>query len=268
MRSIPENPSAQRTPRMTGKVVAIGEVTEAQQRAMFTVFARYYEQISYERFVHDLAEKDRVILLFDEAGTIQGFSTIKHLEIRRGDVVHRGLFSGDTVVAEEFWGQRVLGRLFLRHLFAQKLAHPFQPYWWLLISKGYKTYLLMANNFAEHYPRYERPTPADRQQILEDFASQLFPDSYNRENGLIEFAESLGQLKGHVAPIHADCLENPRIRFFQDRNPTWQRGSELVCIARMTWSMPFYYGAKALRKQWTRLAEKQLSERPAPAGGE
>ena len=257
-----------RAPKMSGRIVAIGDVGTAERRAMFSVFARYYEQISYERFVADLEAKDLVILLFDEAGTIQGFSTIKHLEVTRGARVHRGLFSGDTVVAEEFWGQRVLGRLFLRHLFAQKLAHPFQPYWWLLISKGYKTYLLMANNFAEHYPRHERPTPPESQQVLEDFALQLFPDSYNRTSGLIEFEASLGQLKGHVAPITQESLDNPRIRFFQERNPTWQRGSELVCIARMTWSMPFYYGAKALWKQWTRLGEKQLGERPAPAGGE
>jgi hypothetical protein len=172
--------------------------------------------------------------------------------------MHRGLFSGDTVVAEAFWGQRVLGHLFLRHLFAQKLRHPFEAYWWMLISKGYKTYLLMANNFSEHYPRYESDTPRDKQDVLDTFATSLFAEAYRKETGLIDFQRSLGQLKAGVAPITADMLDHPRIRFFNERNPTWPRGTELACIARMTWSMPMYYGAKAVLKQWARLGQQLL----------
>jgi hypothetical protein len=246
---------------MSGKVVARAALDEAQRRAMFGVFARYYEQISRAQFDHDLDGKDLVILLFDGDGAIQGFSTIKHLEVRGADGrLHRGLFSGDTVVAEAFWGQRVLGHLFLRHLFAQKLRHPFAPYWWMLISKGYKTYLLMANNFAEHYPRYERETPANKQEVLDAFAASLFAGAYRKETGLIDFQRSLGQLKAGVAPITADMLEHPRIHFFNERNPTWSRGTELACIARMTWSMPVYYGAKAVWKQWARLGQQLLGQ--------
>lgn len=243
-------------PKMTGAVVRRDELTAAQRRSMYALFARYYEQISVEQFAKDLDAKDFVILLFDETQAIQGFSTIQHLEVKRGDKVHRGLFSGDTVVAEEYWGQRVLGRLFLRHLFAQKLKHPFESYWWMLISKGYKTYLLMANNFAEHYPRYEAETPAAEQEVLDAFARSLFPMAYHRGSGLIEFGHSLGQLKAGVAPISSEMLDNPRIRFFVERNPTWVRGSELACIARMTWTMPMYYGAKALWKQSARIGLK------------
>jgi hypothetical protein len=252
---------------MSGRVVARAELDDEQRRAMYALFARYYDKISHERFCQDLASKDYVILLFDEHGAIQGFSTIKHLEVRRpGDGrVHRGLFSGDTVVAEEFWGQRVLGRLFLRHLFAQKLRHPLDPYWWMLISKGYKTYLLMANNFAEHYPRYEQATPPAAQEVLDAFSETLFPTAYERSSGLIDFDCSLGQLKAGVAAITADMLERPRIRFFAERNPTWARGTELACIARMTWTMPMYYGAKAVWRQWTRLGQQLLGQ-PSTVG--
>jgi hypothetical protein len=60
-------------------------------------------------------------------------------------------------------------------------------------------------------------------------------------------------------------LENPRIRFFVERNPTWPRGTELACIARMTWRMQMYYAAKAMWKQWTRLGQ-QLGALPSTAG--
>jgi len=252
-------------PKMSGQIVPRAELSEGQRRDMYALFARYYEAISEERFAEDLAAKDFVILLHDEHRRIQGFSTIKHLEVWRGDRLHRGLFSGDTVVAEEFWGQRVLGHLFLRHMFTQKLKHPFEPYWWMLISKGYKTYLLMANNFAEHYPRYEAETPSEAQEILDSFARTLFPTAYHCASGLIEFPESHGQIKAGVAPVRGEMAANPRIRFFLERNPNWWRGSELACIARMTWSMPLYYGAKAGWKQWTRLSQ-QLGALPSTAG--
>ena len=35
-----------------------------------------------------------------------------------------GVFSGDTVVDRAFWGQRVLGKAFLRYLFIQKGNDP------------------------------------------------------------------------------------------------------------------------------------------------
>jgi hypothetical protein len=250
---------------MSGRVVPRAELSADQRRAMFTLFARYYDEIARDRFDEDLDGKDYVILLFDEDGAIQGFSTIRHLTVEHGGRVHRGLFSGDTVVAEEFWGQRVLGQLFLRHLFAQKLRHPFAPYWWMLISKGYKTYLLMANNFAEHWPRHEVPTPADKQEVLDAFAGTLFPEAYAKETGLIAFTESLGQLKSGVAGITTELLSHPRIAFFAERNPSWKRGTELACIARMTWTMPMYYAAKALWKQWARLG-RELAGAPSAAG--
>ncbi len=242
--------------KMTGRVVPIARVSETQRRQMYAVFERYYEAVDFETFERDLASKDYVILLFDGGGTIGGFSTMKHLELHRDGKLHRGLFSGDTVVAEEFWGQRVLGRLFLRHLLLQKLKRPLEPYWWFLISKGYKTYLLMANNFAEHYPRFEGQTSAEAQALLDGFAATLYPNDYRRERGTIEFDQSHGQLKRGIAGITSEMLGNPRIQFFQERNPGWSQGHELACIARMTLAMPAYYAAKAVIKKWGRLGHR------------
>lgn len=252
-------------PKMSGTIVAQRELRDSERDEMYALFSHYYDQTSRARFDEDLERKDHVILLYDHERRIQGFSTMKHLVIRCGNKRHRGLFSGDTVVAEAFWGQRVLGKLFLRHLFLEKAKHPLEPYWWMLISKGYKTYLLMANNFAEHYPRYETPTPGAAQEILDVFASELFGPAYCRQTGLIEFEHSLGQLKPGVAHIDAEMLENPRIRFFVEHNRGWQRGTELACIARMTWSMPMYYAAKAAWKYWGR-GQQQSGAQPSRVG--
>jgi hypothetical protein len=237
--------------RLDARVVPIRALSPRDPRQLFDLFARYYESVSYARFLADLERKDAIILLRERGtGLIRGFSTIKDLELEVDGRTMYGLFSGDTVVERSYWGQRVLGRAFLRYVWWRKLSHPLSPFYWFLISKGYKTYLLMANNFPEHYPRYETATPPDRQRILEAFARSLFPDEYDPATGLITFSGDAGHLRPDTAPIDPALVEaNPRVAFFAARNPTWQQGTELGCIARMTWTLPLRYGLRSARRR-------------------
>ncbi len=221
-------------------------LSASERDRMFEVFAEYYASISFERFVADLSGKDDVIMLVDERQVIQGFSGMKNLAMTvHGKKVY-GVFNGDTVVAKVHWGQRVLGKAFLRYLFVQRARRPFSPYYWFLISKGYKTYLLMANNFDDHVPRYEQPMGTWERAVLDAFASALYPREYDPETHLIRFEDSHGHLRPGVADITPElCRQHPRIAFFAAANPSWAEGTELACIARMTWSMPFKYALKA-----------------------
>ncbi|HVH44622.1 MAG TPA: hypothetical protein VM925_19845 [Labilithrix sp.] len=231
------------------RVVRIDKLDFVQLRRMFAVFEQYYDKVTFERFLADLSAKDDVILLVDDGDVVQGFSTLKNLSVRVGGQEVQGLFSGDTVVAREYWGQRVLGRAFLKYLFLQKARRPFTPYYWFLISKGFKTYLLMANNFEDHHPRPEQPIGTWEKAVLDSFAKTLYRDEYDPTTGLISFPESHGQLRRGVAPITDELrAKYPRIAFFEERNPTWEGGTELACIARMTWSMPLKYTLKAYLK--------------------
>jgi len=243
---------------LTGTVVPVGALTAIDRSAMFTVFHRYYADVTRARFEADLSAKDDVIVLRDPAGTIRGFSTLLNLTVTHDGRVHHGVFSGDTVVDEPFWGTKVLGRVFLRYLFAQRLRRPWAPLWWFLISKGYKTYLLMANNFPEHWPRHEQPTPPHRQALLDAFATQVFATHYDAQAGLIRLPEQAGRLRDGVGAVtEALGSDHPRVRYFIERNPRWAQGEELVCIANMSWSMPARYALKALRDR--------LGRRPRPS---
>lgn len=252
---------------LKGKIVPVASLSDEQRRTMYELMVRYYDHMQWDRFNYDLDQKQDVILLLtknDDA--IKGFSTLMHTETQVEGRKVRAIFSGDTVVDEAFWGQRVLGRKFLSYLFLQSIKQPLSPLYWLLISKGYKTYLLMANNFREHYPRYERVTPERQQAYIDVFAGQLFGESYHKESGCCQFPQSLGQLKNGVAQLSDEEVNgNPRIKFFIQKNPGWSKGDELVCIARMTWFMPIYY----LGKSWWKLVTTSLgknSERPVQDG--
>ena len=243
---------------LRGSVVAVDALTEAERARMATLFLQYYEGVDEQRFLADLDDKDHVIVLRDADG-IQGFSTLASLSVRHQGRTHWAVFSGDTVVDRRHWGTRVLGRQFLAYLFWQRLRRPFAPLWWFLISKGYKTYRLMANNFPEHWPRHEAATPPHRQRLLDAFSAARFAEHYDAETGLITFPRDSGRLRNGVAAAsRALALENPRIRYFVERNPAWADGVELACLAAMGWSMPLRYGAKTLRDRWVQWVRPRL----------
>lgn len=232
---------------LKARVVSIGQLSPEDKARMFQLMRAYYDAITEPRFLSDLSNKDAVILLKDRGNMIQGFSTLVNVSVKVEGKTLRAVFSGDTVIDRRYWGQGALGKPFLRYLFIERIKSPFAPLYWLLISKGYKTYLMMANNFSEHYPRFEKPTPARAKLILDSFYSTLYPRHYDARTGLIEAQGEACRLKPGVAGIPIALLKsNPRIAFFQRRNPRWHEGAEMACIARMTLLMPFGYALKVM----------------------
>lgn len=215
---------------------------------MFGVFETYYDDVSRTGFDKDLDEKNHVILLVDaDTGAVKGFSTLLLFTVTAGGSQHRGVFSGDTVIDKDYWGGGALGRAFTAYLLYQWSRVPSDPLWWFLISKGYKTYLLMANNFPDHFPRHEVETPPDVQQIMDAFATELFPAYYRPDRGVLVFDAPMGRVRDGVAPITEEMrASNPRIAFFDDQNPGHEYGEELVCVAKMSLQMPAKYLLKRM----------------------
>lgn len=226
------------------KLIESGELNR-----MYHLFSQYYVGHPFDVFKRDLFEKDDVILLRDsQTKEIQGFSTILKVKINKDNKTYYGVYSGDTVVANEYWGSPALGIMFLKYLWLQKIKHPFRPLYWFLISKGYKTYLLMANNFAVHYPRFEEKTNPHHKSLMNSFYSNKFGSNYKNEDNLMTPSGETCHLKTDVADIHCHMLGLPRVKFFQEKNPNWKDGVELCCIAEMSITMPAKYTIKKMIK--------------------
>lgn len=218
----------------------IRAVTVTHIKQMYDLYAKYYENTSLDVFLSDLSKKSGVILVTRAANDeIVGFSTQTFFDIQVEGKRVRGIFSGDTIIEQAYWGNNALANTFYRRLIIERIKRPFVPFYWFLISKGYKTYLLMTNNFYNYYPNVNGKDDQYR-RITDAYCQQLFPEAFDREKMLLDFGESYVRLKGDVASITPDLVSaNPHIAFFEKVNPSWRRGTEVPCLAACDYESVF-----------------------------
>jgi hypothetical protein len=223
---------------------------------MFRLFDRYYENVTMAAFLADLAEKHWAILLLDpRTDALCGFSTQMLREASVDGASVKYLFSGDTVVARDHWGDIALSRVWGRLALSLIDRHSPGELYWFLISKGYKTYRFLPLFFHEFYPRYDAPTPDWACRLIDTFAQHKFPLVYDVTAGIIRANRQKDHLRPGVADLTAERLRNPHVRFFEQRNSGHVRGEELCCLAPLS------------RDNFTRAAYRAIGAEPVMAEG-
>lgn len=215
-----------------GELQEAKRLTEASIKAMFILMDTYYDQMTYSNFVGDLSEKDYCILLKDESGVIQGFSTQKLISfpLSGGREIH-GVFSGDTIIHKDYWGSFELYKVFAQSFL--KYSNQFSEFYWFLISKGYKTYRMLPLFFKTFYPNYLEQTPEYEKQVMDAFGQFKYPGQYNKKTGIIEYRGEKVKLKEGVADVTLKRLKDKNIQFFIKANPDYMSGNDMVCLARL-----------------------------------
>ena len=255
--------------KVSARYRAIDRVSPADVLKMYGIFQRYYENADLATFLADMSRKTGVFLLERKGDReIVGFSTVAKMDLSVDGKRIKGVFSGDTIIEREYWGSRALPLAFFLYLVRVVMRHPLTPVFWLLISKGYKTYLLLTNNFFRYYPhpeqRYQQYQP-----LIPQYCEQLFPGYYDASRGVLDFGNSYQRLKADVAPITDEVRgASAEVAFFERCNPEWQRGTEMPCVGRAGLSdavrYPFRYLRKMLRR--SKPASAPLSaQKPAVA---
>ncbi|MCC1497625.1 hypothetical protein [Alcanivorax sp. 1008] len=237
--------------RITARYCPINRISPADVLKMYGIFQNYYENSDLDTFVSDMSRKTGVFMLRRRSDQkIVGFSTVATMDMQVDGKRIKGVFSGDTIIEREYWGTRALPLAFFLYLVRTILRHPMTPVFWLLISKGYKTYLLMANNLFRFYPhpqnRYQ-----EYQSLIPQYCEQLFPGYYDADRGVLDFGDSYQRLKDDVAPITDQVRQaSAAAAYFETCNPEWHRGTELPCVGRIGFSDAFRYVFRYLNKVW------------------
>jgi hypothetical protein len=110
--------------------------------------------------------------------------------------------------------------------------HPDRELYWLLISKGYKTYRFLPVFFREFYPSYMKEAPASEKALLCSLGRRKFGERFDSESWIIRASERAQYLRPGVANITEMRRSDKHIAFFEKSNPGHAKGDELVCIAR------------------------------------
>lgn len=244
----------ERTGKLKSSIVPVSHLSDDDIQVMWRLYERYYADVTQERFLKDLNEKQQVILLIDSGSLeIHGFSTVRTIKGTTGKGPYVVVYSGDTIIDKEYWGQTSLQQTFFLLLLKVYATHPGHAVYWFLISKGYKTYLLLAKNFPNYWPRPSIETPVDVKAMMDTIAGDMFGDAWRPDLGVLKFSSKLGCLKAGVAPVDKDEIKDENIRFFVESNPNYFEGDELCCMGHVDRALLAYYPIKLFKKKLGRL---------------
>lgn len=208
------------------------ELTPSERATMFGLLSLEFLGARREDFIHDLEEKDAVALLHSQScgGEIVGFSTFMLLDLPIEGRKVKAVFSGDTTVLPEFRTSGGIGVELGRYFMKALEAFSEHEIYYVLISKGWRTYKVLPFFFKDFAPRHDTPTSINDKAVIDAFGAVKYPRDYNPDKGLIMFSRETQRLiPGSIdaVPPHDPDLHT---QFFLKKNPTYLSGTELVCV--------------------------------------
>jgi hypothetical protein len=199
---------------------------------MFGLMDRTYANLRREAFEADLLAKRWVIQVHDPVTEqLAGFSTQVLLSIEVEGRPVRALFSGDTVVDRQHWGDIALAHAWGRFALGLIENDGTELLYWFLTSKGFRTYKYLPLFFHEWHPRFGSLMPSWERAVTDALGKLVAPQWYDARSQIITAAPGKDRVRPEIADPQARSRVDEHIRFFIDRNPRFERGDELCCLA-------------------------------------
>lgn len=201
---------------------------------LFRIYSRYYAPVDAEVFECDFQAKTYAVVLYDATDTPCGFSSVERLHHQTPTGPITLLFSGDTVIDRAHWGHQTLPFAWIEQAGRVKSAAPDTPLYWLLITKGHRTYRYLPAFTHRHYPD-PTDTPLQIQDLIDSVAGAKFGPAYDAVRGILRpAADCPTALRPLFDGLDAATSQNRHVRFFLDKNPGHAQGEELVCLCELS----------------------------------
>ena len=217
---------------LTFHLVPLENIDSEQRKRMLQLMCENYNEVVESNFYEDLENKQWVGLIKDGNGTIQGFTTFVINPKGVGGKTYHIIFSGDTVIAPEYWGSQVMMQGWCQSVGRFIGADQTKPWYWYLLSKGHRTYMYLPLFFENYFPSMV-PTPLDDElrKIATEISANVFGRYWQQDEGVIRFDESRGELKPNLIEATFQKKGSSIVQFFLQKNPNFYKGEELVCTA-------------------------------------
>ncbi len=173
----PDAPAARAA--LSGRAVRRTQLAKPQIAAMYDLLVRNFRGVDPATFARDLEEKNWVVLLEDDTGAVQGFSTFLMYATAAAGPPMTVVYSGDTIVEPSAWGSTALPRAWIRAVYDARRDYPSGDLYWLLLTSGFRTYRFMSVFCQSFYPRFDAPTPPGAQRLLDALGAERFGPAYD-----------------------------------------------------------------------------------------
>lgn len=213
------------------QVVSIRDLSNDTINAMESLYLENFDGSSVALFRGDLADKDEAILLYHGPRLI-GFTTLKIFEVTWRQHPARIVYSGDTIVSQQHWGQQTMAFAWISRIGQIKKDAPDLPLYWFLLVKGHRTFKYLSVFGKSFYPHWSVPRN-DLKSLADQLAAAKFGNDYDPATGIVKFPSSRGHLKKTIAHASPEELSKAATRFFFSKNPGYLAGHELVCICEL-----------------------------------
>jgi hypothetical protein len=209
-----------------------GSLTSTELEEIWALTARYVDT-PRQHYESKLLALPEVGLWRVRGGELAGLVS---LQVR--PVVWQGrtriiIFTSSVVADERFRGRNLVLRTGLRLLVREKLRRPFAEAYWFFDTFSYKSYLILARNLGEFWPRRDRATPPRTRAFIDSLANERYGADWNQNRGVVH-RSGYKHLRPETAPIDASLRSDPDVRFFEAANPGHREGDMLVCLAPLT----------------------------------
>lgn len=220
-------------------------LTPSERAEMFALLDRHFEGVTASQFERDLNDKDWVLRIRQD-GALVGFTSLHLSRAQHDGRCVNVLYSGDTIVAPEAWGSPVLARGWIALVRALQQTRDDGPWYWLLLSSGFRTYRFLPVFWREFWPRHDAPTPAREHALMSELAHARYGRFVDAARGVVRF-EHPQRLRPALAAVPEAKLTDPHVRFFLERNPSHASGDELICLTRLSDDNLTAAGARMVR---------------------
>jgi len=217
---------------MKRTIINTGDLNLSQKNDMFALMNHYYDNTRRTDFDRDLQEKDWVLMLLEESSLeVLGFSTQQVFMVNWKNQKVVVLFSGDTIIRREYWGS-----MGLIMAFGELMLHVLDRYkekevYWMLLTKGLRTYKYLPTFFKTYYPMPDESTPPEIQDLINVLGYLRYPGSYVTETGIVKASKDGQYLKEAYHPKVRSTKATDA--FFYKANPGFAKGDELLCVTRL-----------------------------------
>jgi hypothetical protein len=201
---------------------------------MLILLQSCYDGVASCNFASDLAQKSHVILLYDDQKLLRGFSTIVVKEFLINGSAINLLYSGDTVIERPAWGHRALPIMFMKVAGACYASARNRCAYWLLTTKGHRTYRFLGLYFHRYYPSPDSDN-SNTATLASSIGKELYKGRYDDKSGIIIAGkiETTQKLTQTLTDVPGKDAKKEEVKYFLSRNPTYYKGDELLCIAAL-----------------------------------